>query len=202
MNLRLLPLALVLMLAACEKTPNPVQSGKSAAASAASHPVRVVTALTPGLWQIDQVYDPVDVDAYPTPLSATDKAAVLELSGKRQTETLCLSADNARSPYVPLIAGQNTGQCNFESFSLDRGTLDAVIACFRPNQPGRTMIVTHGSYRGAAFALDAVVRVEPRTPYDTIEGPMPEMDKQPIRLRARMTGRHMGACPAGEDVAQ
>lgn len=202
MNLRLSALAPLLLLAACEKTPNPVQSGKTAAASAASHPVRVISALAPGLWQINQVFDPVNLDAYPAPLTATDRAAVLQLSGKTQTGSLCVSADNARSPYAPLIAGQEAGQCNFESFSLDRGTLDAVIACVRPNQPGRTMIVTHGSYRGAAFALDAVVRVEPRTPYDTIEGPMPEADKQPIRLRARITGRHMGACPAGEDVAQ
>jgi hypothetical protein len=202
MTLRSLTLVALLLLAACEKTPNPVQSGKSAAASAASHPTRVVTALSPGLWQTDQVFDPVDFAAYETPLTDADRAVAEKLGGKIQTGSMCVSANDARSPYAPVIAGQEAGQCNFESFSLDRGTLDAVIACVRPNKPGRTLIVAHGNYSGTSFALDAVVRVEPRTPYDTIKGPMPEADKEPIRLHARITGRYKGACPAGEDVAQ
>jgi hypothetical protein len=31
---------------------------------------------------------------------------------------------------------------------------------------------------------------------------MPKSDKPPIRFHAKITGKHQGDCPAGEDVAQ
>ena len=202
MTLRLIALMLLLLPAACEKAPNPVQSGKSAAASAAAQTTPIVTALTPGFWHTNLVADSIDLSEYPDTLSRADRMLAEKMGGTAQNASMCVSADQARSPNATLIGGRESGACSFESFSLYRGTLDAVITCAHPGKPGRTLIAAHGPYEGQNFALDAVVRIEPDVPYDTLKGPMPKSEKPPIRFHVKITGEHKGDCPAGEDVAQ
>lgn len=193
-------LSLCLSVAGCEKASNPFQSGKSAAASAASQAVPAVTALLPGQWQTTMDIAPLD-DAALALLDSDKKRQVADLlSGTTTTSAMCLPVDQARSPNATLIAGHDAGQCNFESFSLNRGTLDAVITCSQPGKPGRTLIAAHGTYAGADFALDAVLRVETDTPYDTVKGPMPTASGGPVRFHIRVTGKHQGECTAGEEV--
>ncbi|MFM7027988.1 MAG: DUF3617 domain-containing protein [Chakrabartia sp.] len=199
---RSMALGLILALAACEKTPNPVQSGKSAAASAASHSAQVSTLLAPGLWQIDQSIDPTDFERAQEALADGRQQMAEKLIGPRQTSSMCLSVDQARSPSAAVIAGRDAGQCSFESFSRNRETLDAVITCVHANKPGRTLLAVHGTYQGTRFLLDAVMRLEPNTPFDTMKGPMPTADAEPIRMHTRIEGSFKGECPAGEDVAQ
>ncbi|MBU6251847.1 MAG: DUF3617 family protein [Alphaproteobacteria bacterium] len=202
MTLRFTALLLLLLPAACEKASNPVQTGKTAAASAAAQSTPVITALTPGFWHTSLVADSIDLSDYPAALSKADRMLAEKLGGTAQKGAMCVSAEQARSPNATLIGGRESGACSFESFSLYRGTLDAVITCAHPGKAGRTLIAAHGPYAGDGFSLDAVVRIEPDTPYDTLKGPMPKSEKPPIRFHAKITGDHQGACPAGEDVAQ
>lgn len=202
MSLRLSVFLLLLLPAACDKASNPVQSGKSAAASAAAQSTPVLTALTPGFWHTHLVADSVNLNDYPAALSKADRMLAEKLGGTAQQNALCVSAEQARRPNATLIGGRDSGACSFESFSLYRGTLDAVITCAHPGKAGRTLIAAHGPYEGNSFALDAVVRIEPDTPYDTLKGPMPTSEKPPIRFHAKITGDYQGVCPAGEEVAQ
>jgi hypothetical protein len=202
MILRLTALLLLLLPAACDKAANPVQSGKTAAAAAARQSTPVMTVLRPGFWQTRLIADSIDLTSYPAPLSQADRMLADKLSNKTQTAAMCLSAEQARSPNATVIGGRDSGACSFESFSLYRGTLDAVITCAHPGKIGRTLIAAHGPYEGSDFALEAVVRIEPDMPYDTLKGPMPKSEKPPIRFHATITGKHQGDCPAGEDVAQ
>lgn len=202
MTLRLTALLLLLLPAACDKASNPVQSGKTAAATAARQSMPVPTVLTPGFWQTSFLADTIDLSDYPEPLSKADRMLAERLSSTAQNSAMCLSAEQARSPNASVIGGRESGACSFESFSLYRGTLDAVITCTHPGKAGRTLIAAHGPYDGQDFALEAVVRIEPDMPYDTLKGPMPKSEKPPIRFHATITGKHQGDCPAGEDVAQ
>ena len=202
MTLRLLAAGCLFLLMAWEKTPSPVQSGKSAAASAASQSTPVVTALAPGLWETKTLIDPASLTKLDDSATPADREIAETFAGRTITQAMCLSVDQARSPNATVIGGREHGQCSFESFSLNRGALDAVITCAREGQPGRTLIAAHGRYQGTQFNLDAVLRIEPDTPFDTVTGPMPKSERQPIRFHMKVTGTHKGECPAGEDVAQ
>lgn len=197
-----LSLALAVSLSACEKAASPAESGKRAAATAAGRSAPVVTALAPGLWETTSnigMIDAADREALQSPdaLKLAD-----QLGGQQKKAAMCLSPDQARSPNARVIAGQVDGQCSFESFSLYKGTLDAVLTCAVPGKKGRTLIAAHGSYEGKAFALDAVMRLEPDMPFDTVKGPMPTTDSPPVRFHTKIIGALKGECPAGEDVAQ
>ena len=127
MTLRLLALVPLILLAGCEELSDPVQSGKRAAATAAGRERPVVTALQPGLWETTTEIAALDPQARAA-LEASDARALADkLGGQKQVSAVCLSADQARSPNALVIGGREQGQCSFESFSLNRGTLDAVL---------------------------------------------------------------------------
>lgn len=203
MMLRTLALLPFLFLTpACERAQSPVQSGKTAAASVASQPLPTITALLPGRWETTTDIAALEDTTY-TGLESDGLRAIADtLGGRKLTSLMCLPVDQARSPNALVIGGREFGACSFESFSLHRGTLDAVLTCVRPGQPGRALIAAHGRYAGASFTLDTVTRIEPETPYDDVKGPMPTPDSKPVRFHTRITGVHKGDCPAGEEVAQ
>ncbi|NBU83809.1 MAG: DUF3617 family protein [Sphingomonadaceae bacterium] len=202
MTMRLLALVPLIFLAGCEKMSDPVQSGKRAAATAAGRERPIVTALQPGLWETTTEIAVMDADARAALETSDARALADKLGGERRVSLACLTADQARSPNALVIGSRDQGQCSFESFSLNRGTLDAVLACSKPGKAGRTLIAAHGSYAGTAFALDTVLRIEPDTPYDSVKGPMPKAKAPPVRFHTRITGALKGACPAGEEIAQ
>lgn len=197
-----LPPLMLALLAGCEKAAGPAESGKRAAASAAGQAAPMVTALVPGLWETTSTIGMID--AAERAALETPEALKLadELGGQQKKAAMCLSPDQARSPHAKVIAGQVEGQCSFESFSLYKGTLDAVLTCAVPGKKGRTLIAAHGNYQGKAFALDAVLRLEPDMPFDTGKGPMPSTQSPPVRFHTKIVGTYKGECPAGEDVAQ
>ena len=202
MTMRLLALVPLILLAGCEKMSDPVQSGKRAAATAAGRERPVVTALQPGLWETTTEIAALDPQARAALETADARALADKLGGQKQVSAVCLSADQARSPNALVIGGREQGQCSFESFSLNRGTLDAVLTCAHPGKVGRTLIAAHGSYAGTAFDLNTVMRIESDTPYDSVKGPMPKAKAPPVRFHTRITGTLKGSCPAGEEIAQ
>jgi len=202
MTMRLLALVPLIFLAACEKMSDPVQSGKRAAASAAGRERPIVMALQPGLWETTTEIADLDPQARAALETADARAIADKLGGQKQVSMTCLSADQARSPNALVIGGRDQGQCSFESFSLNRGTLDAVLTCAHPGKVGRTLIAAHGSYAKTAFALNSVMRIESDTPYDSVKGPMPKAKAPPVRFHTRITGTLKGSCPAGEEIAQ
>lgn len=202
MTMRLLALLPLILLAGCEKMSDPVQSGKRAAATAAGRERPIVTALQPGLWETTTEIAALDPQARAALETADARAIADKLGGQKQVSMACLSADQARSPNALVIGGREQGQCSFESFSLNRGALDAVLTCTWPGKAGRTLIAAHGRYGGTAFTLDTVMRIETDTPYDSIKGPMPTAKEPPVRFHTHITGTLKGACPAGEEIAQ
>ena len=202
MMLRMLALVPLTLLASCEKMSDPVQSGKRAAATAAGRERPIVTALQPGLWETTTDIAVMNADVRAALETSKARALADRLGGQKQVSTACLSADRARGPNALVIGGREHGQCSFESFSLNRGTLDAVLTCTQPGKAGRTLIAAHGSYGGTEFDLNTVMRIELDTPYDSVKGPMPTATTSPVRFHTRITGTLKGACPAGEEIAQ
>ncbi|MEY3704222.1 MAG: hypothetical protein RLZZ561_1842 [Pseudomonadota bacterium] len=202
MMMRMLALVPLILLAGCEKMSDPVQSGKRAAATAAGRERPIVTALQPGLWETTTEIAVLEPEARAALENDDARALADKLGGQKQVSMACLSADQARSPNALVIGGRDQGQCSFESFSLNRGTLDAVLTCAQPGKVGRTLIAAHGRYGGTDFALGTVMRIETDTPYDSVKGPMPTAKAPPVRFHTRITGTLKGACPSGEEIAQ
>jgi hypothetical protein len=146
-----------------------------------------VETITPGQWTVTTEITEVRLPAVADEDRQMADAMAAQMKGRTQTQTSCVSPEQARGPSSALIGGTANGACSFETFSLLRGALNAVLTCRKDGDPGQMVVATSGTYGGDKVDLESVTRVE-----ETLDQPK---DKA-LRIVSTVTGRRTGDCPA------
>lgn len=183
-----------LMIAGCNKAPGKddvdLTNASVAQVQAATEKVETIT---PGLWTVTTEITEVRLPGLESEDRQMADAMSQQMVGRKQTQTSCVTPEQARGPSSALIGGDANGVCSFETFSLLRGTLNAVMTCRKQGDPGQMVIATNGTYGGDKVELESVMRVE-----ESLDQPK---DKA-MRLVSKVTGHRTGACPAKTDAAK
>ena len=176
-----------LLIAGCNKTPGKDDVELTNASVAEAHQAsEKVETITPGQWTVTTEVTEVRLPAVAEEDRQMADAMAQQMKGRTQTQTSCVSPEQARGPSSALIGGTANGACSFETFSLLRGALNAVMTCRKEGDPGQMVVATSGTYGGDKVDLESVTRVE-----ETLDQPK---DKA-LRIVSTVTGRRTGDCP-------
>ena len=176
-----------LLIAGCNKTPGKDDVELTNASVAEAHQAsEKVETITPGQWTVTTEITEVRLPAVAEEDRQMADAMAQQMKGRTQTQTSCVSPEQARGPSSALIGGTANGACSFETFSLLRGALNAVMTCRKEVDPGQMVVATSGTYGGDKVDLESVTRVE-----ETLDQPK---DKA-LRIVSTVTGRRTGDCP-------
>ena len=176
-----------LLIAGCNKTPGKDDVELTNASVAEAHQAsEKVETITPGQWTVTTEITEVRLPAVAEEDRQMADAMAQQMKGGTQTQTSCVSPEQARGPSSALIGGTANGACSFETFSLLRGALNAVMTCRKEGDPGQMVVATSGTYGGDKVDLESVTRVE-----ETLDQPK---DKA-LRIVSTVTGRRTGDCP-------
>lgn len=181
----LIPVALI---AGCGKAPDDLEM-KNASVAEVQAAANKVQAITPGQWEVVTEITEVRLPGLEGADPGIADAMAAQMKGRTQTQTSCVTPEQARGPSSALIGGDANGACSFESFSLLRGKLNAVMTCRKPGDPGQMVVATNGTYAGDVVALESVMRIE-----QTLDQPK----EKAMRLVAKVTGRRTGDCQSNE----
>ncbi len=177
-----------LLIAGCNKTPGKddvaLTNASVADANAAAEKVETIT---PGQWTVTTEITDVRLPGVEGEEPQMADAMMQQMKGRTQTQSTCVSPDQARGPNSALIGGTANGACSFETFSLLRGALNAVLTCRKDDAAGQMVVAVSGTYGGNQFDLESVTRVE-----ETLDQPK---DKA-LRVVSTVTGHRTGDCAA------
>lgn len=177
-----------LLIAGCNKTPGKddvaLTNASVAEANAAAEKVQTIT---PGKWTVTTEITDVRLPGVEGEEPQMADAMMRQMKGRTQTQSTCVSPDQARGPNSALIGGTDNGACSFETFSLLRGALNAVLTCRKDDAAGQMVVAVSGTYGGDQFDLESVTRVE-----ETLDQPK---DKA-LRVVSTVTGHRTGDCAA------
>lgn len=188
------PILGVLLLAGCGAAPdkNDVSVTNASVAEVQKAAEKVET-ITPGLWTVTTTISDVRLPAVGDTDPKMAGAMVRQMLGRTQTQTSCVTPEDARGPSSALIGGTTHGACSFETFSLLRGTLNAVMTCRRDGEPGQLVVATNGTYAGDKVDLESVMRVE-----ETLDQPK----DRALRFVAKVEGTRTGDCPTNRGASK
>lgn len=135
---------------------------------------------SPGLWQITQQIETLDVPGLP--------AAMVERMAKdpknAQPREACVAAGDDQRPPAAMFHTLG-GSCDWQSWTAERGELTAVLACSPPaGAPGSASVSLTGTYGADSFALRS------ETIGKSAEGTVE------LRIVSQLQGSRQGTCPA------
>jgi hypothetical protein len=136
-----LPLAL---LAACQEQPSNVAQQNDIHARAAAETVADPNMLKPGRWETKTMI---------TSLGGATSEARQQANGKESALDQCLPEKEARRPDANFFAGGDGSECQYTSFTMRNGRLDARMSC--TVTPGTMTVSLAGSYTPTTYALRA-----------------------------------------------
>ena len=145
MSLTRLSLALPLAaLAACGEQASSVAEQNDARAQAAAQTVVDPNALKPGRWETKTLI---------TSLGGSTSEAREQANGKESALDQCLPQKEARRPDSNFFAGGDSSECQYTSFEMRNGRIDAKMSC--TVTPGTVTMSLAGDYTPTSYALDA-----------------------------------------------
>jgi hypothetical protein len=131
--------------------------------------------MQPGQWEMTTTVTRMNMPGMPAGMNATPPP---------NTTRDCLTPEEvarANADFVRESAGEG---CTSQNSSMSGGRIQANIQCDRPE--GQTRMTMNGTYTATTLDMTQQVRT-------TIAG------GQTVEMDARMTGRRIGECPAGEE---
>lgn len=150
------------------------------AGTAALWASEVEPSFTPGLWQITQQIETLEVPGLP--------AAMVERMAKdpknAQPREACAENDGDQRPPAAMFHALG-GTCEWQSWRAERGELSAVLACSPPaGAPGSASVSLAGTYTAESFALRS------ETIGTSAEGTVE------LRIVSQLQGSLQGTCSA------
>lgn len=136
-----LPLA---ALSACQEQPSNVAQQNNERAEAAAETVPDPDMLKPGRWETKTLI---------TSLGGATPEARAQANGKESALDQCLPEKEALRPDANFFAGGDGSECQYTSFKMQGGRLDAKMSC--TVTPGTMTVSLAGSYTPTSYALDA-----------------------------------------------
>jgi hypothetical protein len=139
--------------------------------------------LQPGQWEIVTEFTSVEAPGAPQEFLSEMRASIAR---DRQTQSQCITAEQARNPMRNMLGAQNPAGCTFSETSWSGGNVRIHANCRPPEGPPLLMVI-EGSYAARQFENRVSVTMEIADP-NRADAPAR------IRLGGRMTGRRTGDC--------
>jgi Protein of unknown function (DUF3617) len=150
-------LAPLLLIAACNSGEvNLTNASVEDVAKATSN----VKKLTPGEWTNTTEIVSVDMPGIPAEQKEMMKSMSAAMIGKKTEVKNCITPEKAAKP-TPEMFGAANKNCEFESFKLTAGVMDAVMTCADQAKGGSMKMTMKGQYGGETYAMETQVAMEP-----------------------------------------
>ncbi|MBZ6379783.1 hypothetical protein B5C34_14725 [Pacificimonas flava] len=133
----------------------------------------------PGLWDVEGRTTGVELGGSSMPEAMTNMIKQRIMSRPAQSHQQCVTAEDLKSAPENLVKSSESA-CDYERFSLEGGTMDAVAVCNFP-QGGSGRMEMSGSYTDDSYETTSVVTMD--------AGPMGRMT-----ITAEATGTRVGDC--------
>lgn len=182
MGRRLVLLACVAALAACNKGPD--INVKNATASEVAEKVREAggseSFVDPGKWQTKVTVLDMDLPGMPPQMQQQMKQAIA--SREQTSYEVCLSEADVKKPKEDFFAGRNK-DCRYDHFTMSGGKIDAALTC--PGRPPETvnMAIT-GTYSRDRYEATMAMNVTGSP------------DGKGMKLRSHAESHRIGQCTA------
>ncbi len=179
----LIPIALALPLAACNKqpevsatnaTPAEVQE-KLAAATSADAPM-----VKPGRWEGAMTISEMDMPAMPAEAREKMKSHM----GTARPFVTCLTEEEVKQRKAFFTGETPDKSCKYDHFNLSGGKLDAAMTCNR--EGGKMAMTMSGTYNADSYEMNMASRAE--------GGPMGVMN-----MKMKVAAKLVGACKGTKD---
>lgn len=139
--------------------------------------------IQPGQWEMVTEMTSVEAPGAPPALVEQMRAS---MASQRQTQSQCITAEQARNPSRNMMGSQNPAGCEFSDTTWSGGNIRIRANCRPPGSPPVQMSV-EGTY--TAQAINNRINVSMEMPNPTGAGAAIQ-----LRLQGRMTGRRTGDC--------
>lgn len=165
-----------LLLAACSQGTDRDADGKLTSQAIKAEASKLV--LRPGHWETTTLITDMQVPGLTPDML---KAA----TGTRTTTRNCVSQAQAARPDPQVFTGRDDVDCTYQRFSLSGAKIDAAMTCRPPAAPGTVALTLAGNHSPTAFAMGMTMNTQ-----------LPGAGG--MTVKATVSGRHLGACTAGE----
>jgi len=138
-----------------------------------------------GQWEMVTAMTSIEAPGMPEPMLAQMRS---QLASQRQTQSQCITAEQARNPSRNMMGQQNPAGCEFSDTTWAGGNIKIRATCRPPGAP-QMQVSVEGTY--TAQQINNRINMTMEMPNPTgAGGPMQ------IRLQGTMTGRRTGDCRA------
>lgn len=167
--MRTLAIASLIVLGACSEG-----GGEKKAAEADKTKLELAT----GQWQATSEVTAMRQQDKGAPAMKADK-------GTKMAVEACVAQGEGKKPPAALLAGLENADCTYQNIYMSRGKVNASITCNRPGL-GQIMVASSGTYTDKSFELTSQANTLLAGDGD-------------ISFDTKVTGRHTGACTAGQE---
>jgi len=139
--------------------------------------------MQPGQWELVTQMTSVEAPGAPEPMLQQMRS---QLASQRQTQSQCITAEQARNPSRNMMGAQNPAGCEFTDTTWAGGRINIRANCRPTGSPPMQMSI-EGDY--GAQQINSRISVNMEMPNLTGSGA-----PQQIRMQGTMTGRRTGDC--------
>ncbi|MDQ3077782.1 MAG: DUF3617 domain-containing protein [Pseudomonadota bacterium] len=176
---RLLPIALVAMLAACDRAE--VDEKNASAADVARTVDRSGMKFAPGRWESNVTFVSMDAPGMPAGVARAMQSAL----GGEQRFATCLSPAQAAKPAADFFA-KDAKDCTYDHFTMGSGKIDAEMKCARD---GKTVAMAmNGAYDQNSYDMAMDTRID-------------SGGTGPVTMKMKIASSRVGDCRGDEQAA-
>lgn len=144
--------------------------------------------LNPGEWANTTEIVSVDMPGMPEAQKKMMQSMSAAATGKKTEVKNCITPEQAKKPSADMFAGAGKN-CQFESFSLAGGQMDAVLKCADPARGGGMTMAMKGQYGGETYAMTSTL---------TMKGASGEHQGASMVIISKNSGKRIGECAAAK----
>lgn len=141
-------------------------------------------ALNPGQWANTTRILSVEMPGMQQAEKAMMDRMTQAMVGQTNVSESCVTPEQAKKPDASLFAGQGQGNCQFDTFEIGGGKLNAVLSC-NPGGEAAMKMTMNGTYGGENYDLDSQIEMS---------GAPGMASKTAMKIKAKNSGKRIGEC--------
>ena len=179
MTYRLLGMAALLALAACNRSPE-IPESEMTADEVAEELAQMK--IKPGRWEATNEIVSANAPGLPPD-------TLKQMVGQKTTVVNCITPEQAAKPNANFLAAQQDSNCSYQDWSMENGRMSGSMTCSGGELPGNIVMNMDGQYGEEAYDLNMNMETT------GLPGGMS------MTIQARTIGKHVGEC-RGDEGAQ
>lgn len=169
-----------IMLAGCNKG----VEMKNASADEVAAATKNANFIKPGKWTNTSEVIAVNLEGMPPEAKEMADAMSKSMVGRKNSFESCVTEEEAKKPNGKMFAGNDKGNCVYDTFSMGGGKFDAVMTCTPTGGPGKINMTMKGDYGDEAYSFDVEMKV----------AGSPDAPESMMTIKAKNSGVRKGEC--------